>query len=127
MTNRKRRTRRGECGQERHTPATQHPQSRANAAKQPAEPAQTAAAEEQIGDRLRFGELDRPEQLGSEQATDHASDRRVGAFGIETAALEFPCEDPDADECGDTDQYAEARDLEVADAEQDRIHSIHFH
>ena len=52
MTDGERGSCRRERRHERHSPAVQHPQSGADTANQPAEPAQTAAAEEQIGNRL---------------------------------------------------------------------------
>jgi hypothetical protein len=38
--------------EQRHAPAVQHPHTSADTANQSAEPAQTSAAEEQIGNRL---------------------------------------------------------------------------
>ena len=100
----------------------EHQEPGPDAAKKPAKPAETTATEQQIRDRILSGEFNRPQQLGADESADDADDGRVGRRFRQPAPGELPTEDPDANECADGDEHAEARHLEVAYAEKDGIH-----
>src|SRR4029078_3416046 len=94
------------------------------AAGESAEPAHTAAIEEQ-GEEGRLGEvLEHVQQLGAEQPADESVDggveRRVG----QPRARQLAAEHPQSHECAERDPRAETGDVEGPDAEEDRQQAV---
>jgi hypothetical protein len=55
--------------------------------------------------------LENPEQLGSCQATHHATERRIQRPGRDVSAPAFPMEDPCSDHDSDAHEQTETRDV----------------
>src|SRR5438477_78363 len=83
---------------------------------EPAEPAEAAAAEQQVRERSCAGELDTPNQFGADESAEDAANRRVGSVLRQTAPAELAREDGQADERGHRHHHAKAGDLERPDA-----------
>src|SRR6185503_5021108 len=99
-----------------------HDQGGPDAASKPAKPAHAATAEKQVSERLLAKMFGDPEQLRAKETPENAGHRRVARRRRQATACQFPPEYPEADQGANRDQHAEARDVEIADAEERRIH-----
>ena len=106
---------------DRQPATTQQHEAGDQAAGQTAEPAQAAAREQQGEECLITSVFDRPHQLRARQPANDAGHPGVdGAVGQPTAA-QLALKQPDAHQGRDRHQHTEAGDLELSDAEQDRV------
>ena len=68
--------------------------------------------------------LDRPNELGTEETTDHSHQRRIETALGQTSARKLAVKYPESDQCGNRDERAERRQFKVAEPEQDRVHVV---
>ena len=111
----------GEHRHGRQTLALHDPQAGEHPPGQAAEPAQSAAGEQQGEERLLAEMLEDPEQFGPGHASGEAGHGRVESAVRQPRAQELTAEQPQPDERTGRNECAEARDLEAADTEQNGI------
>ena len=72
-------------------------------------------------ERRLAGVLERPQQLGAEQATEDASHADVGSSLRQPRAAQLAPEQPHPHQRADRHEHTKTGDFEVADAKQDWI------
>ena len=95
---------------------------KAQAAGEAAEPAQSTAAEQQTEDGFFAEMLERPQQFRTDEPAEDAGNRGIHAVVRQPRAPQLTAEEPDAGQRSERHEYAEARDLEIADSEDDWKH-----
>ena len=87
-----------------------------------AEPAHSAATQEEIEKWSLAEVLHDPKQLRAGQPADDSGDGCVDSIVRQVGAPQFSAKHPYADQGGERDENAEAGDFEAADSKQNRIH-----
>src|SRR5581483_12377879 len=88
-------------------------------------PTQAAAREQQLQNwRIRCV-FNRPQELRTEEATDHAENAGVGGVEWQSRATQLASKQPQAYQRGEGHHHTEACDFEVAAPKQHRVHGLH--
>ena len=123
MPNRQPGSGRSKHGDDRQAATTHQPQSRGDAAREASEPAHATARQDQTTKRFFSQMFEYPQGLRPDQATDDASHAGVHRVARQTGAFQLPAEQPESDDRTDGDEHAEAGDLELTDAKENRVNA----